>query len=91
MKTAPSRRASATAAWCRSTARWSMTGPSQFARTSGSPMVMLLGLLDEQPDELVVDRPLDVDARVGRALLAAEPERGAHDPLGRLLEVGLAR
>ena len=40
----------------------------------------LLGLLDEQPHELVVDRPLDVHARVGRALLAAEPERGSHDP-----------
>ena len=50
----------------------------------------LLGLLDEQPDELVVDRPLDVDPRVGRALLAAEPEGAAHDPLGRLVEVGVA-
>ena len=50
-----------------------------------------LGLLDQQPHELVVDRPLDVDPRVGRALLAAEPERGAHDPLGRLVEVGRAR
>ena len=50
-----------------------------------------LGLLDEQPDELVVDRPLDVDPRVRRALLAAEAEGAAHDPLGRLLEVGVAR
>ena len=50
-----------------------------------------LGLLDQQADQLVVDRPLDVDARVGRALLPAEPERRAHDPLGRLLEVGRAR
>ena len=36
----------------------------------------LLGLLDEHPNELVVDRLLDVDARVRRALLPAEPERG---------------
>ena len=50
----------------------------------------LLGLLDEQPDELVVDRALDVDAAVRGALLPAEAERGAHDPLGRLLEVGAA-
>ena len=50
----------------------------------------LLGLLDQHPDELVVDGLLDVDPRVGRALLAAEPEGAAHDPLGRLLEVGLA-
>ena len=34
----------------------------------------LLGLLDEHPDELVVDRLLDVDPRVRRALLPAEPE-----------------
>src|SRR5262245_41034923 len=34
----------------------------------------LLGLPDEPADQLVVDRPLDVDARVGRALLAAEAE-----------------
>ena len=37
----------------------------------------LLGLLDEHPDELVVDRLLDVDPRVRRALLAAEPERAS--------------
>ena len=54
-------------------------------------MAICLGLLDEQPDELVVDRPLDVDPRVRRALLAAEPEGAAHDPLGRLVEVGVAR
>ena len=47
----------------------------------------LLGLLHEQPDELVVDRALDVDPAVGGALLPAVAERGPHDPLGRLLEV----
>ena len=35
-------------------------------------------------------RPLDVDTAVGRALLAAEAEGGAHDALGRLVQVGLA-
>src|SRR3954452_19790421 len=47
----------------------------------------LLRLLDEQPDELVMDGPLDVDPGVGRALLPAEPEGAAHDALGRLVEV----
>ena len=51
----------------------------------------LLGLLDQQADELVVDRALDIHARVRRALLATEPKGAAHDPLGRFLEVGLAR
>ena len=73
-RTRPSRRASATASWWRATARSSMTGPSQLSRRSGSPIDELLGLLDQQPDQLVVDRPLDVDAAVRRALLAAEAE-----------------
>src|SRR5450759_1580321 len=51
----------------------------------------LLGLLDQQADQLVPDRPLHVDATVRGALLAAEPEGRAHDPLGRLLEVGPGR
>jgi len=51
----------------------------------------LLGLLHEQADELVVDRSLDVDARVRGAFLAAEAEGAAHDPFGCLVEVGLAR
>ncbi len=50
-----------------------------------------LGLLHEPTHELVVDRALDVDPRVGRALLATEAEGAAHDPLGRLVEVRLAR
>ena len=33
-----------------------------------------LGLLDELAHELVMDRPLDIDPRIGRALLPAEPE-----------------
>src|SRR5438045_616204 len=49
-----------------------------------------LRLLDEQPDELVVDGLLDVDTAVGRAFLAAKAEGRAHDPLGGLLEVRLA-
>ena len=47
-----------------------------------------LGLVGEQLHELVVDRALDVDAAVGRALLAAEAERAAHDALGGLVQVG---
>ena len=47
-----------------------------------------LGLLDQQAHQLVVDRALDVDAAVGRALLAAEAEGRAHDALGGLVEVG---
>jgi hypothetical protein len=38
-----------------------------------------------------VDRPLDVDPRVGRALLPAKAEGAAHDPLGGLVEIGVAR
>src|SRR5487761_2288205 len=51
----------------------------------------LLCLLDQQADQLVPDRSLHVDPAVRGALLAAEPEGRAHDPLGRLLEIGAGR
>ena len=57
-----------------------MTGPRNAGRGQRVADGDLLGLLDQQPDQLVVDRPLDVDPAVGRALLAAEAERRAHDP-----------
>ena len=81
----------ATACWWRSTAFWSMTGPEPVRPWQRVADRDRLGLLDEQPDELVVDGPLDVDPRVRRAFLAAEPERRAHDALGRLLEVRVTR
>src|SRR5207249_10016896 len=50
----------------------------------------LFGLLDEQPDEFVTYRFVDVDARAGRALLSLRAERGPHHALGRFFEIGRA-
>ena len=47
----------------------------------------LLGLLDEQPDELVAHRLVHVDARAGRAFLPLRAERRPHDAVARLVEV----
>src|SRR5437773_3440560 len=49
-----------------------------------------LGLLHEEPDQLVVDGLLDVDPAVRRALLATETEGAPQDPLGRLLDLAHA-
>ncbi len=68
-----------------------MTGPEERRPRQRVADRELLGLLDQQPDELVVDGLLDVDPAVGRALLPAEPEGRPHDPLGRLLEVRRAQ
>ena len=64
-----------------------MTGPIQFSRSTGSPTEIDLALSASICTNCVVDRALDVDAAVGRALLATEAECAAHDALGRLVEV----
>ena len=51
-------------------------------------MVIDSHFVDKEADQLVVHGAVHVDAAVRRAFLAAESERGAHDPLARDLEVG---
>ena len=74
-------------------ARWRVDGclVGERAQPVGAPQRVADGdglrLLDQPAHQLVVDGALHVDPAVGGALLAAETEGGAHDALGRLVQV----
>ena len=68
-----------------------MIGPSQFARASGSPIVIFSVFWTSRRTSSSWTAALDVDAAVRGALLAPEAEGAPDDPVGRLLEVRLGR